>query len=276
MPPEFKVLTGIVAAPSANTAIVIPSFSPSTTARTLTVKFPSITGTASYSDAVVAIPFYATDFDARGLPVIDPHTGAPSTVPQENTTVNGFYFDSAKNLSRPITTAVDAANITLKSLIVTVQAADAIDVGNNGYSALDTIQWTSSIQISDYFSFSNLSLENTYSDGQMYDTGYTPYLSGNGVGKLNFSDSLNLDVDPATANISFDISNLLPPAKVQLNGQLLTLPGTLVGPVTGLQVAYRTVVKPLFSNPPSTVAEGDYVGSKSVSQSSSHAALNQF
>lgn len=52
-----------------------------------------------------------------------------------------------------------------------------IDVGPAGASPGDTLEYTLAFQVSDFFSFDQLVIADSFSDGQLWHSGFTPTLS---------------------------------------------------------------------------------------------------
>jgi hypothetical protein len=124
---------------------------------------------------VVRYDFYGADIDANGNTVISHITGN-DVVTTNTVSVSGDWqpidqrdFPSSTLNLRPTT-----ADITLKSIATQKRVNLVNDTGSVGSTPEDTIEYNLDIQISDYFGFGNLVLNDIMSDGQRYGSSFTP------------------------------------------------------------------------------------------------------
>ena len=148
----------------------------------LIVNFPSVTGTAQ-----VVVSFFAPEFDADGVPVLDPNTGNESLASNIAYAVGDWIPvdprdpggpDNAK-YNGPCPDCVVLHKVHLRSLAVQKTVTIVNDTGTAGYSPGDRLKYTLDFQVSDYFSFGNLILDDTLYDGQRIDLtpGFLPTYS---------------------------------------------------------------------------------------------------
>ncbi|MCA9200650.1 MAG: isopeptide-forming domain-containing fimbrial protein, partial [Planctomycetales bacterium] len=245
----------------------------------LVVRFPSVTGGTGDNDVEVVFQYFAPDLDASGQDVLDPITG--NDVPTTNDgRVTGSWTPTDPSDSVAAINVVDQSSLTdnhvldLKSIAIQKSSQIINDVGMVGVSPGDTVEYTLQFQISDYFTFGDLIIEDILSDGQRLTGSPTgpftdPFTldvtdrNGNVTG--SFSPSLtngatNLFVDlsqigndtnPATdgsTRLVFDVSRALTDlgaADGILQGGRAILPDA--GGATGV-ITYRTVIQQSFSD----------------------------
>jgi uncharacterized repeat protein (TIGR01451 family)/fimbrial isopeptide formation D2 family protein len=193
----------------------------------LTLRFPSVTGGAGTSDASVTFQFFVPLNDANGNPVIAAATGDDMPA-QNNARAQGTWTPiDVRDPSSPGNALADGVGpehtLTGKSIAVQKGVAIVGDAGMAGYSVGDTLEYTIQFQVSDYFAFQNVVVDDTLSDGQRYDATFPPTLSVNGNGftlpaaamsGANFTVAPNYTpADPApndgTTALQFRVSNEL-------------------------------------------------------------------
>jgi large repetitive protein len=146
----------------------------------LVVRFPTLTGTAATEDATVVFTYFVPFRNANSTQIIDPNSGNDATA------LNNARFEGDWN---PIDTRdVGGTNnavanpvgpeheLTPKSIAVQKSVAIVNDVGGAGYSGGDTVEYTINFQISDYFAFEDLAINDILSDGQRFDASFIPTL----------------------------------------------------------------------------------------------------
>lgn len=145
---------------------------------TLSATIASVTGGAGETDASLTFTFFV-DRAVSGTPIINPSTGV--FVDSDNTAdVVGDWnpVDPRDIDSSPTATCgVPCVTISDQSLAIQKGVANITDGSN---SPGDVLQYTLNFQISDFFGFQNLNLTDTFSDGQRFDSSYTPRLTLNG------------------------------------------------------------------------------------------------
>ena len=148
--------------------------------------FGSITGVDGV-DAVVRIEYYVPEFDADGDRIIDQNNGDDATVINNGQATGDFIPNDVRDA--PISLVDDDTLIdhTLEAASIVVQKGSTIfnDANAAGLSPGDTIEYTLEVQVSDYFTFDNIVLDDVMSDGQRLDLGFTPTFSFNERGASN-------------------------------------------------------------------------------------------
>ena len=223
-------------------------------------------------DATITFPFYVPKLDANGNDVLSPSTGAPSS--STNTVdANGLWLpiDNRDRLngSLPISitsnTAVDA--LADKSIAIQKSATLVIDDGAIGPTPGDIVGYSLEFQISDFFGFQNVFVDDYYSDGQHLlgiptleiDTNNTffppqSFNAGNYLASDPFSPSFGShclvnDVTPYENHIGFDVSAELILRGIsggELLGGLFPNPsGPNNGPTKGV-IRFKTVIQDAY------------------------------
>ncbi|MDY6938553.1 MAG: isopeptide-forming domain-containing fimbrial protein [Cyanobacteriota bacterium] len=169
-----------------------------------TIDLGSRTGSTSGEDIVITYRAYAPELDADSAEVIDANSGDDRPALNESQ-VTGTYDGTA--ISEATTDAVGSEDdpadyeLTLKS--IAIQKGVSI-VGGGDAVPGKTLQYTLDFQISDYFSFEDINIEDIFSDGQRLDSGFAPTLQifgNNGTTGTTSFDNFTGDVDN---NFTFD------------------------------------------------------------------------
>lgn len=256
---------------------------PSTTTPggTLVCEFDNpVTGSAAAVDAQIVFSFYIPLLDNLGQPVLNPATG-DDALSENQAGAEGRWDpndprDDETDVASPQTTGGDPEHILEdQSQAIQKSVVNKTD-GNN--SPGDVLEYTLEMQISDYFAFEDLWVDDTFSDGQHLDTSFTPTLvvSGNGVNlPIGPFDPANVDITcnwsgaivgpgcdtvaagDGTTLMRFEISAEM--IDRGANGQLLggcVIPGGGVtddcvshndGPTTAT-IVFRTIIQDDFTN----------------------------
>ncbi|MCX8070846.1 MAG: isopeptide-forming domain-containing fimbrial protein [Candidatus Binatia bacterium] len=225
----------------------------------LTVRFPAIVGGAG-PDATVVFEFFVPQFDANGNPVIDPNSGDDVvSVNQARAEADWVPIDSRDPTTHMVEDPAGPEHILNdRSVAIQKSVAFVTDMPPAGLSPGDVLEYTLEFQISDFFAFTNLRVEyDTLSDGQRFDTTFTPTLSvtENGATSSGPFDSANYSVTlnspgTGTSDVWFNISGEL--ITRGFSGRLL---GGLVpdggapndGPTVGT-IRYRAYVLDQYSD----------------------------
>ncbi|HCE48694.1 MAG TPA: hypothetical protein DEQ86_00690 [Candidatus Jacksonbacteria bacterium] len=182
----------------------------------LDVRWAALTGTAAPIDAQIKFSVQIPRIDANGSQIISPTTGACRDL------VNTAKIDGTWDPVDPGDAVMDfnplpANSHTLKVCSLTTKKSVAIvnDAAPAGYSPDDVLEYTLQFNISDYFGFRNLILNDKFSDGQLWRAAFNPTLTvtedGSSSGNFNVA---NYTVTRATGttgetSVSFNISNEL-------------------------------------------------------------------
>ncbi len=216
------------------------------------IEIGSITGTAANQDVVVTYSVYINDTNANGQPVINANSGNDVPV-TNNASVSASYGGSPVADDAPDTDET----ITQKSLAIQKGYSIITDTGGAGPTPGDTIEYTMNVQVSDYFSFSNLVIDDTFTDGQLFDATFTPTFAihENGVttsgtfGTGNYVVTHNSPGDGST-DVHFDVFAEVPDGV--LDGDLFVDSVQTSG--TTVTIRFRTVIQESFTD---TFPSGD-------------------
>ncbi|MCL4875585.1 MAG: isopeptide-forming domain-containing fimbrial protein [Anaerolineae bacterium] len=175
------VVTGI-SAPGASVVnpVAPPNFGPVNGGQ-VSVTYPSVSGTRSFD-----ITFYVNNLDANGSPVLPPSSGDDNdTENRVNAVAQWSPLDGRDPNPTPVNIAgtcptcppnpdnvLADKSIAVQKTVVTVPATNPLDV-----RAGTTLRYTLEFQISDYFTFGDLQIDDILSDGQRFDPAFTPTFS---------------------------------------------------------------------------------------------------
>ncbi|MBK9711649.1 MAG: DUF11 domain-containing protein [Kouleothrix sp.] len=164
------------------TAISTPSAT--TPGGTLARRLDKVIGTSGAEDAYLEFSFSVPRANASSAPVIDPVTGDDATSIDDASAQGSWTPIDPRDSIVPIVSDGTPQDHILadKSIAIQKSVAVAGDIGAPGYSVGDTLAYTLTVQISDYFAFENVVISDTLSDGQRFDPAFTPRLSIGGNG----------------------------------------------------------------------------------------------
>lgn len=231
----------------------------------LVVRFPSVTGGTGSNDAQVVLEYFVPELDADTNPVIDPSTGDDATSVNDAAAAGLWDPVDTRDASGSATTDVTTNDHTLtpKSIAIQKGVGIATDVGEAGYTPGDTLEYTLNFQISDFFSFENIEVEDVISDGQRFDATFSPTISFSDYdeslsGSFTVGSNLTVDIsqigndtNPITdgsTTLTFDVSQVvqdLGGADGALRGGYADTPTG--GSTTGT-IVFRTVIQDEFSD----------------------------
>ncbi|MCD6424906.1 MAG: hypothetical protein J7L35_05330 [Anaerolineales bacterium] len=233
--------------------------------------------------------YYIPEFDADGFDI------APD-ITQNQAALDQIWWSPADGASdQELSSSVGVGTATTSDQPLTLAKASTIVINNgpSGYTPEDVIQYSLSFQISDYFGFDNLSLEDILPDGQHYytDGTYQPSLSITRDGStISYSfDADNITVDcnytgapgsecdlasstgsPGQTTVTFDIDQELTDqlANSQVLGDLVNDAGPTVNlTVTGTVLFYAEMLDKytdIFASPDNYVKMGDSQNNSAV------------
>ncbi len=263
LPPQYAYLSATPSAPGTTNQppVGIPSDPPFSV---LSHVFSgTVVGGAGAIDASLVVDYFVSEFDTSASPVIDPASGddvltvndgeASGTVVPLDTrdAPTPFVFDTA-----PVDPANDDdASVVAKSIAVQKSVAIVVDVGDTGPTPGDTLEYTISGQVSDYFTFGDVVVDDVLGDGQTYDAGYAPTLS---ITESGASSSASLAghviVDTSertlcgdgTTAIGFSVSD----ADAAASGNGILTGGRVEGATTGpatFEITFRAVIDDAYT-----------------------------
>lgn len=163
--------------------------------------------------------FYVAEFDQSGANVLDPSTGVSKTISDTNNIiVRGDWTaidvrDQVGGMPVAVSDTSDAQSFTAKSIAIQKGASNSDASPTPG----DTVTYTLNFQISDYFAFDTLTLEDTFDDG--LNIGASPItldVTRQGTTETQQTFTLNTDYTLTentgtdySETLNFDISALL-------------------------------------------------------------------
>lgn len=149
-----------------------------TGANELIVDFGSLVG-GTGNEAQIQVQFYVNDLNGdTGVPVLDPATGASSTT-NNDVFAEGVHVPlDPRDPQQPFVENITAVDNVIVNRSISMRKDVSIVVDRNvvGLSPGDVLSYTLEVDISDYFSFGNIILEDILSPGQLVDTSFIPQL----------------------------------------------------------------------------------------------------
>jgi fimbrial isopeptide formation D2 family protein/uncharacterized repeat protein (TIGR01451 family) len=251
---------------------------PSTTTpgSTLTLQFASVNGTSNPNSAQMLFTVYVPLTDASGNAVLNATTGAATTAVL-NTSLQGTWNSTSVTSSQ-----TPAHTLNVNSIASQQSAAVYTSVNTANPSPGDTLEYTINFQAPDYFSFQNVHVTDVISDGQKFDSTFTPTLTVNGngftlpVAAFHVAD-YTVTPNSTTGTTAFDFQVSSEMITRGQNGRLLgglvspsgsglvAAPGA--GPITGT-VKFHTVIQQTYTAaytaPNNIVKQGDSLTSSGV------------
>ena len=211
--PNNVAYTGVVSMPAGATIVAqppsnVPSNPPFNRVH---VNIPALT-----VDSEIVIGFFVPQFDANGQPVNPPTTGDDTSAMNTASMLGDWTPIDVRDLATggtDVVTGIGTDTFDPKSIAVQKQV---VVLDGSSPTPGDTLVYTLSFQISDFFAFSNIVLTDVISDGQHWDDTFTPTLSltehGASVGTLGWTVTPNYTpADPApndgTTTIEFAITD---------------------------------------------------------------------
>ena len=207
---------------------------------TLTRRFSSVTGVDGADDIVITVDFFVPRLDASGDVIINADSGDDvfdqnQSQLGDNVTTDGnniwtandprdgdaeVYIAPTINDETPDPTFPNGSGtesdtgdicndpdhvLEEQSIAIQKNVANLTDSGN---SPGDVLEYTLNFQVSDYFAFQNIVVTDTFSDGQRFDTTFTPVVSisehNTNTNDLDFTYS---DYTPANDTLAGGRSN---------------------------------------------------------------------
>ena len=217
------------------------------------IEFASVTGTAADNDIVVTYTVYIDELDADSNPVLNATSG-DDVVVMNDSEVAGMYDGGPVGDNDAMTDQL----LEQQSISIQKDLAIVNDTGGGGATPGDTLEYTMTVQVSDFFEFSNVILDDNFSDGQLFDGSFTPTYSineggTNTAGSFGVSDFTVTQNSPGdgTTDVHFDVFSVVPDGV--LSGDVFA-DATFDGQPTTFTVTYRTVIQESFTD---TFPSGD-------------------
>ena len=209
----------------------------------LAIDLGTVTGTTGV-EAVVTYQAWIAEQDALGNDVIDP-INADDTSGTNDSQASGVYEGT------PIVDDSAETDFTVSQQAIAIQKYVSIanDVGATGVTPGDTLEYVLNLQISDYFEFGDLVIDDTFGDGQLWDAGFAPSFVINEQGATSSGTFLPAQftlnpIDTLTGDtlVEFDLSSVI--SGGILTGDLFA-DATREGATT-VTVRFRTVIQEDF------------------------------
>ncbi|MBL4590027.1 MAG: DUF4347 domain-containing protein, partial [Alphaproteobacteria bacterium] len=171
----------------------------------LTVDYVALTGTQT-----ITANFYISEFDQAGADVLNPLTGAARTLGEFNNVVLAGNWTpvDVRDAVTPISDTSTAAQIVAKSIAIQKSVVIQNDTNTAGATPGDTLEYTLDIQISDFFAYDTITLEDIIQDGQLLDGGFTPTLNVTRQGVADPADVFTLGGDLTDTTLGNDDHDL--------------------------------------------------------------------
>jgi fimbrial isopeptide formation D2 family protein/uncharacterized repeat protein (TIGR01451 family) len=179
-------------------AMGVPSNAPN---NELTLRYDTVTGTAGAVDAEYSFQFFIPLDDANGQPVL-PAVSADDRFSSNTALAVGDWAPidtrDAGGTDNAVADPVGLEHV-LEDQANAIQKGVTIftDTGVAGPSPGDVLLYTIDFQISDYFAFENIVITDITSDGQRFDTSFTPTLS--------YAEHASNSVAASFASANFDV-----------------------------------------------------------------------
>ncbi len=163
------------------TGIATPTSASAAPGGTLTRRYSTITGTGAATDAVLTFTFYIPEKDSAAASILPPMTGAfAPSLDTASSTGSWLPIDTRDRPASIVNSNTATHTLTDKSLAIQKSVADLTHPG--APIPGDTLEYTLQFQVSDYFAFDNTFFKDIISDGQHWDTTFTPTMQVNGNG----------------------------------------------------------------------------------------------
>jgi len=242
--------------------------------------FDKVVGTGAATDAVMTFRYYVPEKDAFGDDVIPLGTGGTATA-VNRATAEAEWTSANPNFPNPQTVSGGPATHTLTAKTTSLQKA-VVDLTHPGSPrAGDTLEYTLNFQVSDYFALSDFNLADVLTDGQAFDTTFTPTITYTQKAQTltgtfapaNFSAVVQAN---GTTTVDFEVSAQVDSLGLVTDGKLVgagipntgtgsptTLPNpTPGGPGTTGTIKFRTKILDTYRvtpRPGAAVVQGDVI-----------------
>ncbi len=171
------------------------------------IEFSSATGTTADNDIEISYTVWIDQDDADSNPVLNAVSGDDVAVTND-ASVTGNYITGMVGDDDAATDYL----LTQKSIAIQKGVAIVNDTGAVGATPGDTLEYTMNLQVSDFFEFSSVVLDDNFSDGQAFNSSFVPTYSINEAGintsgtfaPANYSVTLNSPGDGST-DVHFDL-----------------------------------------------------------------------
>jgi uncharacterized repeat protein (TIGR01451 family)/fimbrial isopeptide formation D2 family protein len=173
----------ITPAGSVTTFPVTPANAPS---NELIITLPSVSGTTSTTDATITFSYFVPFRDADAQHVIDTSSGDDATSQNNASALGDWTPLDPRDTGGTNNASANASGpehvLTPKSIAIQKGVNLLNDPDGNGLSPGDTLEYTLEFQVSDFFGFDDVFINDIISDGQRFDTSFVPQLSVTNLG----------------------------------------------------------------------------------------------
>ncbi|WP_043320659.1 isopeptide-forming domain-containing fimbrial protein [Microbulbifer sp. HZ11] len=220
-----------------------------------------VEGTLADNDIVITYSGYVPEVDANGNPIVV--NDAADDVVLNTASASGVY--DSMNIS-----GSDDAQIVATASALQKNVSLVNDTGTPGYTPGDTIEYTLTMQVSDYMSLDNLSVSDLVGDGIEVDPdsismslslngsnfGPSPVAAGNSSVVINGDGSTTVDVDISQQLIDQGLTD------GSLDGDLFA-DGVTQGTTT-ITITYEAVIREQYVGPGGSVDALDVIGNQAT------------
>ncbi|MEI8228546.1 MAG: isopeptide-forming domain-containing fimbrial protein, partial [Planctomycetota bacterium] len=243
----------------------------------LSRRLDKVVGTGAVTDAVMTFRYYVPEKDASGDDVIPLTTGGTATA-VNTATADGSWTSANPNYPNPQTVSGGPATHTLTAKTTALQKSVADLTHPGSPRAGDTLEYTLNFQVSDYFALSDFDLADVLTDGQAFDTTFTPTITYTQKSQTltgtfapaNFTYAVQAN---GTTKVDFDVSAQVDSLGLVTDGKLVgagipntgtgsptTLPNpTPGGPGTTGTIKFRTKILDQYVKTGAAVVQGDVI-----------------
>ncbi|MEO5723954.1 MAG: isopeptide-forming domain-containing fimbrial protein, partial [Ilumatobacteraceae bacterium] len=272
LPKQYAYLS-IVGQSAATNAVATPLVgAPSTLQNTLTRTFSSnVVGTSSNEDAFVEFQYFIPDTDAASATIVDHSTGDDVATTNDGEASGTFVPSDIRDAAQPFTINPNTTiapyndNVIMTAKSIAIQKS-VTDLTHAQSIPGDTLSYTLDGQVSDYFTFNNVVVDDVLGDGQSFDASFVPVLQVTEAG-ASYTVPVSYTVDASqragcgsgelgTTHLHFDVSGAYAAQDPSGNGVLTggRVNGATTGPATYRIVFHTTVddayvCKPTPNNP---------------------------
>ncbi|MEM6795197.1 MAG: hypothetical protein AAF725_14555 [Acidobacteriota bacterium] len=170
--------------------------------RELVVRFPEVVGVPGEADAEVKVEFFVPGLDSAGAEILSPQTGDDRISENNVSAVADWVPIDSRDPASPGNVQSDPAGpeheLSDQSIAVQKSVSLAVDQGSAGLSPGDLLEYEIALQISDFFAFTAVTLDDLLSDGQRFDPSFGVRLevTEHGSTSSGAMDSGNFDLSP--------------------------------------------------------------------------------
>ncbi len=170
LPDAVQFLSYTVTGATVTSENSIPSTS--TPGGTFDISLGSVTG-ADGIDVSVEIHYFVPLLDANGDETVDPNTGTSNSTGNAATVDGNWQPTDPRDPATTVSIGIPPVGVDHKSLEIQKEVQNITDQDN---SPGDVMEYTVPFQVSDYFAFDELVVEDLISDGQHFDSSFVPTL----------------------------------------------------------------------------------------------------